>query len=192
MVPAAADVRRVPTGRAAASSSPPRRSPAVAPPGPVSIAPIRFLNGSSLMRYVHVDDGALSPVPLRSSAPPATRTCASAARTASSIASSIRSKRPNRFAREVGQRILAAQIAPGECPRAGRAQRPRWSRHARSMQASVTTRSASADRVLPDRRDERRAALGLALPDVRGKSSPRRIACRRSMSRRCCSSTTAA
>ena len=51
----------------------------VVPPSPVTSVPIRFLNGSSLTRYVHVDDGPFKPVADRSRRRPSTRTFVSAA-----------------------------------------------------------------------------------------------------------------
>ena len=59
-------------------------------------------------------------------------------------------------------------------------------------QASMTDALGVDHGLLARSRDERCAALRLLLPDVRQISYRARIACRRSISCRCCSSTTAA
>src|SRR5229473_1847217 len=54
-------------------------------PGPVSIMPIWLRNGSSLTRYVQVEDGPLIPRASKSIRPPLTRSCIRTSSTPASI-----------------------------------------------------------------------------------------------------------
>ena len=145
--PAQESIEQGPRGAAAASSPPRRRSRPMSGPGPVSSMPIWLRNGSSLTRYVQVDDGPLIPRRSRSTRPSLTR----------NVFERVEDRRVDRrlhaverqrdFRRETRQRILAAERRRGECPRAGR--RPAPGDRATRDRSETASRPVAAARAAP-------------------------------------------